>query len=162
MCWPLWRPRSDEHASRLEDPANVEKTSEPRSVLVVVLVEVVVAGVEVVLGRRGGLDQGQTPAPWRGRRPPIDPVHHHLLIRRRQDAESVQNAGLLRVHPRDPVTETPALTSAIGSWIGEVLWTVVPQDGATPARLIGEVARDRRHMFQSAGLFEALPWKVEW
>ncbi|HEY2850320.1 MAG TPA: hypothetical protein VGI97_10605 [Gemmatimonadaceae bacterium] len=70
--------------------------------------------------------------------------------------------SLSHVHPRDPVTETPALTSAIGSWIGEVLWTVVPQDGATPARLIGEVARDRRHMFQSAGLFEALPWKVEW
>ena len=28
--------------------------------------------------------------------------------------------------------------------------------------LIGELARERRHMFQSAGLFDALPWKVEW
>jgi hypothetical protein len=70
--------------------------------------------------------------------------------------------SLVHPHPRDPVTETPALSEAMGAWIGDVLWTVVPQDGATPASLIGELARDRRHMFQSAGLFDALPWKVEW
>ena len=70
--------------------------------------------------------------------------------------------SLTHPHPRDPVTETPELTVAIGAWIGEVLWTVMPADGATPARIFGEVARDRRHMFQSAGLFDALPWKVEW
>jgi hypothetical protein len=70
--------------------------------------------------------------------------------------------SLLHPHPRDPVTETPELSAAIGAWIGEVLWTVVPEDGATPAHLISELARDRRHMFQSAGLFDALPWKVEW
>lgn len=70
--------------------------------------------------------------------------------------------SLAHPHPRDPVTETPELSAAIGAWIGEVLWTVVPQDGATPAHLIGELARERRHMFQSAGLFDALPWKVEW
>ncbi|MGH7653877.1 MAG: hypothetical protein ACREN6_04370 [Gemmatimonadaceae bacterium] len=70
--------------------------------------------------------------------------------------------SLLHPHPRDPVTETPELSAAIGAWIGEVLWTVAPEDGATPAHLIGELARERRHMFQSAGLFDALPWKVEW
>jgi hypothetical protein len=70
--------------------------------------------------------------------------------------------SLVHPHPRDPVTETPELSEAMGAWIGDVLWTVVPQDGATPASLIGDLARDRRHMFQSAGLFDALPWKVEW
>jgi hypothetical protein len=70
--------------------------------------------------------------------------------------------SLTHPHPRDPVAETPVLTAAIGAWIGEILWTVVPQDGTTPARLIGEIARERRHLFQSAGLFDTLPWKVEW
>lgn len=70
--------------------------------------------------------------------------------------------SLTHPHPRDPVTETPALSSAIGAWIGELLWAVAPADGTTPERLVGELARDRRHMFQSAGLFDALPWKVEW
>jgi hypothetical protein len=70
--------------------------------------------------------------------------------------------SLTHPHPRDPVTEAPALSAAIGAWIGELLWTVAPADGTTPEQLIGELARDRRHMFQSAGLFDALPWKVEW
>jgi hypothetical protein len=70
--------------------------------------------------------------------------------------------SLTHPHPRDPVTETPALSRAMGAWIGELLWTVVPQDGTTPEQLISELARERRHMFQSAGLFDALPWKVEW
>ncbi len=70
--------------------------------------------------------------------------------------------SLTHPHPRDPVTDTPALSAAIGAWIGELLWTVVPQDGTKPEQLIGELARERRHMFQSAGLFDALPWKVEW
>ncbi len=74
----------------------------------------------------------------------------------------LERFSLTHPHPRDPVTETPALSSAIGAWIGELLWTVAPPDGLTPERLVGELTRERRHVFQSAGLFEALPWKIEW
>jgi len=74
----------------------------------------------------------------------------------------LERFSLTHPHPRDPVTESPALSGAMGAWIGELLWTAAPPDGITPERLIGELARDRRHMFQSAGLFDALPWKVEW
>jgi hypothetical protein len=70
--------------------------------------------------------------------------------------------SLTHPHPRDPVTDAPALSAAIGAWIGELLWTASPPDGTTPEQLIGELARERRHMFQSAGLFDALPWKIEW
>jgi hypothetical protein len=86
--------------------------------------------------------------------------HARLLLVERHPC--LERFSLLSPHPRDPVIETPALSLAIGAWIGEVLWTVVPEDGTAPERLIGELARDRRHMFQSAGLFDALPWKVEW
>ena len=45
----------------------------------------------------------------------------------------LERFSLLSPHPRDPVTENvPALSLAIGAWIGEVLWTVVPEDGTTP------------------------------
>ena len=70
--------------------------------------------------------------------------------------------SLTHPHPRDPVTETPALSAAIGAWIGELLWTVAPPDDTRPERLLADLTRERRHMFQSAGLFDALPWKVEW
>ena len=82
-----------------------------------------------------------------------------LLVERHPCLERL---SLKHPHPRDPVTETPALSAAIGAWISELLRTVVPPDGTTPEALIGELAYDRRHMFQSAGLFDALPWKVEW
>ena len=75
---------------------------------------------------------------------------------------ALERMSLSHPTPRDPVTETPTLTAAIGAWLGELLWASAPPQGATPAMLIGELTRDRRHMFQSAGLFEALPWKVEW
>lgn len=86
--------------------------------------------------------------------------HARVLLVERHPC--LERFSLLNPHPRDPVTETPALSLAVGAWIGEVLWTVAPEDGTTPERLIGELARDRRHVFQSAGLFDALPWKVEW
>jgi hypothetical protein len=70
--------------------------------------------------------------------------------------------SLTHPHPRDPVTEAPALSAAMGAWIGELLWTASPADGTAPGQLIAELSRERRHMFQSAGLFDALPWKVEW
>ena len=74
----------------------------------------------------------------------------------------LERFSLTHPHPRDPVTETPELSAAIGAWIGELLWTASPPDGTTPEQLVGELTRERRHVFQSAGLFDSLPWKVEW
>jgi len=75
---------------------------------------------------------------------------------------SLERLSLSSPSPRDPVTETAALTAAVGAWIGELLWAAAPPEGMTPAKVVGELTHERRHMFQSAGLFEALPWKVEW
>lgn len=66
-------------------------------------------------------------------------------------------------HPtvRDPVTDTPGLTAAISAWFSDVMWAAAPAD--LPAeQLLRELTAPRRHMFQAAGLYDALPWKVQW
>lgn len=67
------------------------------------------------------------------------------------------------VHERakDPVTDAASLTKAIAAWIGDVLWAAGLED-ATPEELLKELTASRRHVFQAAGLFESLPWKVKW
>ena len=62
--------------------------------------------------------------------------------------------------PRDPVTETAKLTKAIAAWMKEVIWAAVDHDVLPPEQLIKELTWDRRHMFQSAGLYDQLPWRV--
>lgn len=62
---------------------------------------------------------------------------------------------------RDPVTDTEHLTAAIAAWITDLLWAAAP-DALPPESLLREVTGARRHMFQAAGLYDLLPWKVKW
>lgn len=64
------------------------------------------------------------------------------------------------VAPRDPVADSPHLTAAVAAFIKEVVWAVVDHDGVPPEQLLRELTWERRHLFQSAGLFERMPWKV--
>lgn len=79
----------------------------------------------------------------------------------------VQKHGLLDrfspAHPvvKDPVTDTASLTAALSAWIGDVMWAAAPDD-LPPESLIKELTASRRHVFQAAGLYDALPWKVSW
>jgi hypothetical protein len=64
---------------------------------------------------------------------------------------------------RDPVVSRAALTAAIAAWTREIIWAAAPagfESGVTAEQLLAELTHDRRHVFQSAGLFTALPWKV--
>ena len=63
---------------------------------------------------------------------------------------------------RDPVVDAPALSVAIAAWLNETLWHLHLPEGVTAKQLLAEVARPRRHLFQAAGLFEALPWTIPW
>lgn len=75
---------------------------------------------------------------------------------------ALEKFSLLVPNPRDPVVDTPALSAAIAAWIKEILWSVHLPEGETPERLIAELARSRRYLFQAAGLFEGLPWTIPW
>ena len=62
----------------------------------------------------------------------------------------------------DPAEEMSAVTSAIAAWLAEVLWTAADHDTVSPEALLRDLTRERRHMLQSAGFYEQLPFKIEW
>ena len=79
---------------------------------------------------------------------------------------------LLKAHPdlesfsvgkkpnRDPISDTAKVTAAVAKWISEIMWASADHESAPPDALLRELTWDRRHMFQSAGFYEKLPWKV--
>lgn len=62
--------------------------------------------------------------------------------------------------PHDTVTDSAELTAAIASWIQEFMWAAADHASSSPEQLLRDVVWERRHIFQSAGLFDRIPWKV--
>ena len=62
--------------------------------------------------------------------------------------------------PRPVVADVCALTDAIAALMNELLWTATDQEGNGPEAMLRELTHDRRHLFQSAGLFDRLSWKI--
>ena len=60
----------------------------------------------------------------------------------------------------DVVVDTQTLTLGIAAWVREVMWTAVDHTAMAPEQLLRDLTWERRHMFQSAGLYEQIPWKV--
>lgn len=75
---------------------------------------------------------------------------------------ALEKFSLLVPNPRDPVVDRPALAAAMAAWLEETLLQMQLPGGQTPERIIAEMARGRRHLFQAAGLFDALPWTIRW
>lgn len=61
---------------------------------------------------------------------------------------------------KDPLADTAGLTAGVAAWIRDLMWAAVDQDAMAPEALLREITWERRHMFQSAGLYEEIPWKV--
>lgn len=61
---------------------------------------------------------------------------------------------------RDPVADSVELTAAVASWIQEFMWAAADHDSSSPEQLLRDVMWERRHMFQSSGLLDRIPWKV--
>lgn len=59
-----------------------------------------------------------------------------------------------------PLVDTEELTTGVAAWIREVMWAAADHDSLAPEEVLRELTWDRRHMFQSAGLYEQFPWKV--
>jgi hypothetical protein len=63
---------------------------------------------------------------------------------------------------RDTVVPAAAVTAATAAWLRELLPAAAAMGGPEPEALLRECARERRHVFQSQGFFDLLPWKVAW
>ena len=98
-----------------------------------------------------------------------------LVEEGREDAPTVAERArrnLIGTHPvlagfaaagapaRDPIADVTALTAGVAAWIREVLWTGLDHERTPPETLFRELTWERRHLFQSAGLFDQMPWKV--
>jgi hypothetical protein len=63
--------------------------------------------------------------------------------------------------PRAVVADADSLTDGVAALINELLWTAGDQgEGSGPAEILRELTHERRHLFQSAGLFDRMSWKV--
>ena len=61
---------------------------------------------------------------------------------------------------REPVADAATLTEAMAALISEIMWAGADPDQMPPEELLRALTRDRRYMFESAGLYDRLPWKV--
>jgi hypothetical protein len=61
---------------------------------------------------------------------------------------------------KDATADSAALTAAVAAWLREVLWSACDHDANPPDAVFRELTWDRRHIFQSAGLFDQVPWKA--
>lgn len=60
----------------------------------------------------------------------------------------------------DVIADSTRLTAAMGAWLKEFMFAATDHETSTPAAVLKELTWSRRHMFQSAGLYDQLPWKV--
>lgn len=80
--------------------------------------------------------------------------------------------NLLKTHPeldsfaigrkpsREPIDDASRITAAVASWLKEFMWAAADHVGEPPESLLKELTWERRHMFQSAGFYDKIPWKV--
>lgn len=62
--------------------------------------------------------------------------------------------------PKPVIADSESVTNAVAAFMNEVLWTASSHEGAGPEELLRELTYERRHLFQSSGLFDRLSWKV--
>jgi hypothetical protein len=62
--------------------------------------------------------------------------------------------------PKAVVADAASLTAAVAALINELLWTAGDQSSSGgPGAILMELTHERRHLFQSAGLFDRMSWK---
>jgi len=89
--------------------------------------------------------------------PAIAEQARQKLLKKHPDLESF---SVGKRPAREPVSDSATITSAVASWLAEIMWAAADHDAAPPESLLKELTWERRHMFQSAGFYDKMPWKV--
>jgi hypothetical protein len=115
--------------------------------------------------------------------PALIQAYRELLIGLVQRATAAGSSGaraiaeharqsLLKKHPSldgfgfsgrpvpEPVADSGEVTAAVAAWIQEFMWAAADHDRSSPEEMLRDAVWERRHIFQSAGLFDRIPWKV--
>ncbi|GAC1476750.1 MAG: hypothetical protein NVS1B4_18130 [Gemmatimonadaceae bacterium] len=58
------------------------------------------------------------------------------------------------------VADSPTVTAAVAAWTTEFLWATTDFEASSPEALLKAETWERRHILQSAGFFDRLPWKI--
>lgn len=75
---------------------------------------------------------------------------------------ALESFGVGKTPSREPTSDAERVTAAVASWLSELLWATADHGGGMPPEsLLRELTWDRRHVFQSAGFYERMPWKVD-
>jgi hypothetical protein len=61
---------------------------------------------------------------------------------------------------KDVTADAAAITAGVAAWLREILWSASDHEANPPEVVFRELTWDRRHIFQSAGLFDQVPWKA--
>ena len=63
--------------------------------------------------------------------------------------------------PKAVVADAESLTAGVAALINELLWAAGDQSASGgPGDILKELTHERRHLFQSAGLFDRMSWKL--
>ena len=73
---------------------------------------------------------------------------------------SLDGFSFAGIQVKDPLADSEALTAGVAAWIRELMWAASDHESVAPDVLLRELTWVRRHLFQSAGLFNQVPWKV--
>ena len=64
--------------------------------------------------------------------------------------------------PEDPSEDGQEVTAGVAAWVTDTAREALDGDEDAARRVLGEAARERRHMLHAAGFLSALPWELEW
>jgi len=64
--------------------------------------------------------------------------------------------------PEDPSEDGYEVTAGVAAWVTDTAREALDGDEDAARRVVGEAARERRHMLHAAGFLSALPWELEW
>jgi len=88
------------------------------------------------------------------------PIADGIEVTARMRRRSLHTDALIFTLVENETLIREALTAGVAAWIRELMWAASDHESVAPDVLLRELTWDRRHLFQSAGLFSQVPWKV--
>ena len=87
-------------------------------------------------------------------------IAEHARLTLVNDHPALEGLSFSGRPPRAVVADAEGLTAGIAALINELLWAAGDAEGNDTVQMLRELTHERRHLFQSAGLFDRIAWKL--